>query len=90
MDEKRPNKSSSVWVIVIVLLLLGSGPLYVLSTGPAVWLMARGALRREQLVTIYAPLVWLQMRSSTFNDALESYMGLWVPPPQPPATPESS
>jgi len=27
----------------------------------------------------YAPLIWLEMRSSAFRDVLESYIGLWGP-----------
>jgi hypothetical protein len=86
MDDERPNKSSPRWVIVVVL-LLATIVLYVLSTGPAVWLRNRGAISQEQLLAVYAPLSWLYDVVPFFKDALDAYLWLWVGDSQaPPAT----
>jgi len=61
MGEVR-QKSSAVWIVVIMLLLT-SLPLYLLSTGPAVWLRERGAITQETILMIYAP-----MASRTFRN----------------------
>jgi hypothetical protein len=91
MDNGRPNKSSPVWIIVIVL-LLASVPLYLLSVGLAVWLYSRDVFTRNQIQTVYAPIGWLELRNPTFARVLRDYVNLWVSPPpqQPAATPAPS
>jgi hypothetical protein len=86
MDEKRPRKSSPVWMIVIVLLLV-SGPLYFLSAGPAVWLCSRAAITEDQLHTAYAPVLRLDKQNATFSRAMRWYVNLWVPGEPPPSEP---
>ena len=59
---------------------LGAPPvvlgLYVLSTGPFVWLIAHGLIP-EFVGFVYWPLS-LFKGSETFTSALEWYLGLWV------------
>jgi hypothetical protein len=77
MDEKRTNKSSPVWAVV-VLLVLASVPLYVLSIGPAVYLLNVGFIRSTKPIeTFYAPLVWAAERWEPL-DRVHRYIHLWV------------
>src|SRR3954447_1872982 len=73
MVKERSNKSSPVWTVVI-LLLLASVPLYVLSTGPAIWLRDHGMVSQQTLVIVYAPIGWLNRNVPVFRDAFQSYL----------------
>lgn len=53
--------------------------LYVLSLGPAVWLVvANGGTGRDLVTFVYAPLKWLADHSDTTRDWLEWYVSFWV------------
>lgn len=73
---------------------LGLLAAYVLSVGPAMRYMAMAptrAVAKQRMRTmdvIYAPLIWLESKSRSFQKALEWYVPRWVPPvPRPPPKP---
>ena len=69
-------------VAVVVVLLLPAG--YVLSSGPALWLLDHDYLGSNSWRTVYSPLYW-----NPFGNPLEGpayaplwwYWGLWSGPP---------
>ena len=73
----RTNKSSPVWTVV-VLLVLGSGPLYALSIGPALYLLNAGFIPKKPVETFYAPLVWAAEHCEALDYALKRYIALWL------------
>jgi hypothetical protein len=80
--ERKESKPIGAVMMSVVLLLLPM--LYVLSIGPAVWLLDRGAISKKLLYTAYAPVDWLVHQNETFGDAMEWYCGLWAEPPSEP------
>jgi len=80
MQSDPPHKPSPPWAVAIIL-LLAVIVLYILSTGPAVWLRDHGVITQEQLLTAYAPIAWLDQNVPFFRQALEAYLGLWAKPP---------
>ena len=77
MDEPRANKSSLVWPIVVVL-SLASVPLYVLSIGPAIYLLNAGAVSRQPVEVFYGPLVWAAEHCGPLDYVLKRYIALWL------------
>ena len=76
MDEK-PNKSSA-WAIVIVL-VLAVVPLYVLSIGPAVYLLDHGfATWQDSAEWLYTPVIWVANNCEPLGYLLKRYMAWWV------------
>lgn len=76
MDDRK-KQSPWPWIVAGVVMLL---VLYVLSTGPVVWLSSNGHLPEEVervLVFLYIPLEWLQVNSVTANDLLNWYWAFW-------------
>lgn len=65
---RNPWVSWPVWVVLTPVL-------YVLSTGPVWWLVAKGILPAE-VIQFYAPLTYC---GSSFNDLIMRYAGWWLP-----------
>ncbi len=76
MDEKPRNSSVAIVTIAVVVLLLPA--LYILSTGPAVWMLKNGIITDDQLHTAYAPVAWLAEHVPLFAQVIEAYARLWV------------
>ncbi len=73
MDDRKKS-SLTPWVVGLGLML----PLvYVLSIGPAVWLVDYFGIRHDLARLFYMPLIWLADVSSTVKRLLELYMLLW-------------
>ena len=73
MDQKRTARSITVWLIAVLALV----SLYLLSTGPAVWLRDSGLLSRETFFRLYAPVGWLYRHVPFFSQLLELYLRFW-------------
>jgi hypothetical protein len=80
MDNERQSKSSPFAAILIVL-LIALPTLYFLSVGPAVCLRDHGMINQGTLLTVYAPVAWMDQNVPMFRQALESYVHLWASPP---------
>jgi hypothetical protein len=76
MEEKR---SSAAWLIVALILLLLTPALYVLSVGPFVMLYPTADEVPLWVHTVYAPLIWLEQRSSVAGAFFAWYAELWRP-----------
>jgi len=76
-DESKPGRR---WPFYVVLFVLFLPMLYVLSIGPAVWLLANGHVSREPLRTLYAPLEWLGDAAPSSRRPLQWYVRLWAAP----------
>ena len=79
-DPKNKRRSPFGPVIAVLVLLVG----YVLSTGPAWWLMLWSLENGYEsfaymLAWLYLPISWLAERWEWFRELLHWYLGLWVP-----------
>jgi hypothetical protein len=80
MDRKDEKRSSAVWIIGTVVVLLIVLPLfYALSLGPAVYFYETGIISEETLLTLYAPIHWLAHKSKILEAFIEWYCWLWTP-----------
>jgi hypothetical protein len=73
--EDRRRILSVPWTAIAFVLVL-TPVLYVLSIGPAGWLVDAGHLSRSRFHSLYAPVVWLHDRT-LLEQPLEWYGGLW-------------
>jgi len=60
-----------------MVLAFGLPVLYILSSGPLIWLADRNYLPHEVCTTILYPLIVLSQRSPLFSDLMERYIDLW-------------
>ena len=79
MEEKKPrfwaiNRTALRAIVVLAITPL----LYVLSVGPAAWLMMSGYLPQEWYMRIYGPLSWLAVYYPKFESAISLYLRMWV------------
>jgi hypothetical protein len=72
-NDQRPGSTVAVWLIVVLTLL---PVLYVLSTGPAVWLQDNGYVSNSSLV-IYWPLEMACRNCKPIRRTFEVYLSLW-------------
>ena len=75
--DQRKRSSAAPALIAAAVLLLPVG--YVLSVGPAAWLIHNRYLD-DSTVILYLPLRWLHDQCKPIGDALEWYMKLWGVP----------
>ena len=73
-DEKRGGSGCAIGLVLVVSPL---PVLYVLSIGPAAW-MVNGNNPPRTFQAFYYPLAWLAEHSRPFQDALGRYMDLWT------------
>jgi len=73
MSDYRPNLFLLIWLALVAVML---PVIYILSFGPAYWLIANGFLSTAAF-TAYAPLDWLAWLCPPFHDALDWYLGFW-------------
>lgn len=73
-----PPKSRALVLGVIVLLAVILSPLaYVLSLGPALWLMRNEWLPGQWFARLYYPLQWLADHNESMRSILEWYLSWW-------------
>ena len=63
--------------VTVLLVALTISPFYVLSCGPAYWLMTHKYVERETLPALYQPIHWANMRSERFRRFIWWYVELW-------------
>ncbi len=78
MEGSRRKATFTICVAVLLLTPI----LYVLSSGPAVWLTYRGYIpdgSQGPAARLYAPLLAIADRSELCSDLLRRYWVLWLP-----------
>jgi len=80
MDDKATKRGGGAvvalgLVAVFVLLLM----LYVLSVGPAVWLVENELLNRPVAAAFYWPLEWIAIKVPVVGPILNRYVDWWAP-----------
>jgi hypothetical protein len=76
MEESR--KSGGAAVVFVILALIALPILYVLSLGPAVWLMEHNYLDRDLARHIYYPLIFVAESIPLVRSVMQWYMELFV------------
>ena len=71
-DPKKPRSSLAVWLIAAAMLL----PAYVVSIGPAAWLVKHEHMSPELFGAIYQPVILLT-RNATFLRPVFNWWGEW-------------
>ena len=69
--------SAGFTVVVVVFLVLVLPALYVLSIGPAEYLLMRGYIDGEVLRPIYWPLAWLYQSFEPIRPIFDWYLEWW-------------
>lgn len=59
--SKEQKKAVWPWIVALV---VGLPAVYVLSSGPAIWILCKGYLPERAFEVVYAPMTWLEERSS--------------------------
>ncbi len=77
--DKTSGGSSGAAVVVVVVVLLLLPVLYVLSIGPANWLILSGYISDEAAQAVYSPLIALHNSNETIGGVLEWYVRLFEP-----------
>ena len=77
MERQQETRAQPLAVSIIVVLLM-LPVVYVLSTGPAVWLISRGYLDDDAARWFYTPLEWLAERSEMIQGWFQWYVSLFV------------
>ena len=76
---KRDGKQrGGCLVATIACLLLLLPLLYLLSIGPALWLLKEGYFPGPAFGRVYYPLTWLSEKSQWFGEAIGWYMDFWA------------
>jgi hypothetical protein len=91
---KRERGSGVALVLALAVVVVLVPLLYVLSIGPAAWLVNTGQLNGEEgspAYRFYSPIIWSANNCQPIDDALGWYYSLWVPEvqinyPTPPPT----
>jgi hypothetical protein len=79
MEDSRPTAKASPLIAAAAILLFVAAPLlYLLSTGPAVWLVEHGYIDRNALAHIYAPIKYCAMHSTWFEAAMRWYLSFFM------------
>jgi hypothetical protein len=74
--EKGGQRRGDPFTFWLTLLLIMTPMLYVLLSGPAVWLFQHGYLRNV-LPWIYKPMIWLEQSDTSLGRLLAWYWSLW-------------
>jgi len=69
---ERSEKSGSLWLLLVVAVPF----LYVLSCGPAIYLIEKTHMSPDIFQKIYTPLIWLHDRT-LMKKPLEAYAEFW-------------
>ena len=76
--EKKSGWAGGLGFVLFVVLLLA---LYVLSTGPSIWLAQRDWVSGRTLNVLYHPVYLLADKSEWFGLAINWYIHFWSPGP---------
>jgi hypothetical protein len=76
--DERTKISCGVVASVAVFILVLLVSVYVLSVGPAVYLIEHGIIDQEPLEFFYLPLIWLAAIFEPFREAINWYAELWT------------
>jgi hypothetical protein len=83
MDDKPTKRGGGAAVVLVLIAVLIVLPmLYVLSTGPMVWMVHNGLISTSLvpiLSVIYAPLEWVAHNVPVIGPAIENYVSWWRP-----------
>jgi hypothetical protein len=76
-DAKTYHRS----LTLVTVLLLGLPPLYILSTGPVLWMLGKtnyfgGSIPGDWVISFYWPIVWLYL-NTPMKRPIEWYLSLW-------------
>ena len=63
-----------VAILLVFVVLVG----YVLSIGPAAYLIDNGIIEEDPLVYFYLPIIWLAQAFEPVEHVLEFYLELWT------------
>jgi hypothetical protein len=74
MTNDRARNALAVWLTMFAFAL--APVVYVLSSGPAIWLFVNGYLP-EWAMIVYYPLAWLATVCAPIDRVLEAYTDLW-------------
>jgi hypothetical protein len=78
MNDKRDKQGGSQIAFTLCVVAIVVSPFaYVLSIGPAYWLMTRGYLT-TRAYTAYLPIGSLMKEWPVFGDLINWYIALWV------------
>jgi hypothetical protein len=79
MNQERaaPRGGSGAIVVALLLVLLMLPILYVLSVGPAIWLMNATGTGEHFAEAFYFPLIWLHQQGGWLGQALDWYVEQW-------------
>jgi hypothetical protein len=89
MDDrptKRDRGSGTPVVATLAIVVIVAPFLYVLSIGPAAWLVNTGRLNDDEgsvVVRFYTPLILAAESCQRVDDSLQWYVTLWEPPRAP-------
>jgi hypothetical protein len=82
-DETQQRRRYGLWIALVL-----APVLYVLSFGPAIYVVKRTGTGQGAARTVYAPLVWLVAENTPLRNPLRHYVVWWddlagrpVPPP---------
>jgi hypothetical protein len=73
MEDSR-RSSAPIVVSATLLFTLALPVLYILSVGPASWLVEHGYLDRESAIAFYSPIRYAVQHSSTVQAAMNWYL----------------
>jgi hypothetical protein len=74
-DTPRRAKGGG-WAVLAVA-FLGTVGLYMLSVGPAAWLLNHGWIERSTFYMVYAPLLWAAQNSDIAAELWLRYVWWW-------------
>jgi hypothetical protein len=76
MTESRKKPGVAFWLIVVATASL----LYVVSSGPAIWMFCKGYLSERAFEVVYLPLTWIQERApKSVQDVCGGWLSFWAP-----------
>ena len=74
-ETEKPRRSRAITWLTIALVVAPF--LYVLSIGPAIWLLDRGLISKRPFETVYFPLARLADKYPAFKSTIEWYADFW-------------
>ncbi len=74
VDKDKKTSSAAFWITVIVLLPI----MYVLSIGPAWWLLSRYPAIEQSITAFYYPLLLLMESNDWLEPIMARYLSWWV------------
>jgi hypothetical protein len=80
MIERQISSIGVRAMILVVIAALVMSLLYVLSVGPAVWLLQHGYMSDGFFAWLYAPVNYVYDRSQPAKELLDTYTAFWGSP----------